>query len=70
MSWFKKKPVDPNISDLLAREEYLDDFVASQKASEEKMKKNATMMKLESCADLQVRSQLCLYVSCSFTSRP
>lgn len=55
MSWFKKsvEKKEANVSDLLAKDEYLNDFVAAQQKVEAALGDNPMLAKIEKCAELQ-----------------
>ena len=59
MSWFRRKPADINVTDLLSRKEYYDDFVAAQQDADAKLKQNPLLLQLSSCSDVQARLMEC-----------
>ena len=53
MSWFRKKPAEINVTELLSRKEYFDDFVAAQQAADAKLRENPMLEQLAGCLSIQ-----------------
>jgi len=63
MNWFKKKHVEISLTDLLQRQEYLDDFVDAQAKATQAMMQNPMMMQLSKCEELQREAEISLFFS-------